>query len=90
MRGLIREELRGERTVEDGYTAFCESLNSALKAMAQEMEARPEGDTLADAAIHFALISYAAGLASSRYVSLLREERAGEPAHRSKKEKERD
>lgn len=87
---LIREELRGERTVEDGYTAFCESLNSALQAMAQEMEARPESDTLADAAIHFALISYAAGLASSRYVSLLREERAGEPAHRSKKEKERD
>lgn len=40
---LIREELRGERTVEDGYTAFCESLNSALQAMAQEMEARPEG-----------------------------------------------
>lgn len=38
---LIREELRGERTVEDGYTAFCESLNSALQAMAQEMEARP-------------------------------------------------
>ena len=76
--------------MEDGYTAFCESLNSALQAMAQEMEARPEGDTLADAAIHFALISYAAGLASSRYVSLLREERAGEPAHRSKKEKERD
>ena len=62
----------------------------ASEAMAQEMEARPEGDTLADAAIHFALISYAAGLASSRYVSLLREERAGEPAHRSKKEKERD
>lgn len=58
---LIREELRGERTVEDGYTAFCESLNSALQAMAQEMEARPEDDTLADAAIHFALISYAAG-----------------------------
>ncbi|MEI3348033.1 MAG: DUF1836 domain-containing protein [Dysosmobacter sp.] len=84
---LIREELRGERTVEDGYAAFCESLNSALQAMAQEMEARPEGDTLADAAIHFALISYAAGLASSRYVSLLREERAGEPAHRSKKRK---
>ena len=87
---LIREELRGERTVEDGYTAFCESLNSALQAMAQEMEARPEDDTLADAAIHFALISYAAGLASSRYVSLLREKRADETAHRSKKEKERD
>lgn len=84
---LIREELRGERTVEDGYTAFCESLNSALQAMAQEMEARPEDDTLADAAIHFALISYAAGLASSRYVSLLREKRADETAHRSKKRK---
>ena len=54
------------------------------------MEARPEDDTLADAAIHFALISYAAGLASSRYVSLLREKRADETAHRSKKEKERD
>ena len=97
---LIREELRGERTVEDGYTAFCESLNSALQAMAQEMEARPEGDTLADAAIHFALISYAAGLASSRYVTLLRQrqearEEAASAAHakskeRAKKEKEKD
>lgn len=87
---LIREELRGERTMEEGYAAFCESLDSALQTIVQEMEARPEDDTLADAAIHFALISYAAGLASSRYVSLLREKRAGEPVHRSKKEKERD
>lgn len=76
--------------MEEGYAAFCESLDSALQTIVQEMEARPEDDTLADAAIHFALISYAAGLASSRYVSLLREKRAGEPAHRSKKEKERD
>lgn len=38
---LIREELRGERTVEDGYTAFCESLNSALQAMARKW--RPAG-----------------------------------------------
>ena len=55
-------------------------------------------DELADAAIHFALMSYAAGVASSRYVSLLRQrkeaqgaaETAAQPRGKSKKEKERD
>ena len=92
---LIHEELQGDRTVEDGYAAFCASLDKALNLAAAEMDQRPESDTLADAAIHFALLSYAAGLASSRYVALLRQEQAeAEPPRsskaRNKKEKERD
>ena len=57
-------------------------------------------EELADAAIHFALMSYAAGVASSRYVTLLRQrqearEEAASAAHakskeRAKKEKEKD
>lgn len=91
---LIQEELKGDRSIEDGYAAFCASLDNALNITADEMDQRPEGDTLADAAIHFALLSYAAGLASSRYVALLRQEQAeAEPRPgkaRNKKEKERD
>ena len=41
--------------------------------MADEMEDRTGEEELADAAIHFALMSYAAGVASSRYVTLLRQ-----------------
>ncbi len=74
---LIREELQGSRTVAEGYTAFCASLDKALNITASEMEQRPPEDTLADAAIHYALMSYAAGVASSRYVALLRKERSG-------------
>ena len=55
------------------------------------MEERGEQEDLADAAIHFALISYAAGAASSRYVALLRERQEAESSSRkTKKEKERD
>lgn len=74
---LIREELRGERPVSDGYRAFCASLDKALRITADEMAERGTDGTLADNAIHFALLSYAAGVASSRYVALLREEKAG-------------
>ena len=91
---LIKEELQGDRTVENGYAAFCASLDKALTITADEMAERPEDDTLADAAIHFALISYAAGLASSRYVSLLRQrqEESAPPqkGRRGKHEKERE
>ena len=72
---LIREELQGPHNVEDGYAAFCASLDKALNITADEMDARGENDSLADAAIHFALLSYAAGIASSRYVALLRREK---------------
>lgn len=91
---LLREELQGDRPVSDGYAAFCASLNKALNITADEMEDRAGKDSLADSAIHFALLSYAAGVASSRYVALLRQQQSGdEPARakaRSKKEKERD
>ena len=97
---LIREELQGDRPISDGYAAFCGSLNKALNAVADEMEDRTGEEELADAAIHFALMSYAAGVASSRYVTLLRQrqearEEAASAAHakskeRAKKEKEKD
>lgn len=84
---LIREELR-DRPVREGYAAFCESLDKALNITAGELSSRAEGDPdLADLAIHFALLSYAAGVAGSRCVALLRE-RKGFP--KGKKEKERD
>lgn len=74
---LIREELQGDRSVRDGYAAFCDSLDKALSLTAGEMESRPGGEAdLADAAIHFALLSYAAGVASSRYVTMLRRRNA--------------
>ncbi|WP_298033032.1 DUF1836 domain-containing protein [uncultured Dysosmobacter sp.] len=91
---LIHEELQGAHSVESGYRAFCDSLDKALSITVDEMEGRTNDDSLADSAIHFALLSYAAGVASSRYVSLLRQQKmaAGElPVKaKSKKEKERD
>ena len=97
---LIREELQGDRPVSDGYAAFCASLGKALNNVAAEMEDRTGEDELADAAIHFALMSYAAGVASSRYVTLLRQRKEAREAaeaaevprarERTKKEKERD
>ena len=93
---LIHEELQGSHSVESGYKDFCASLDKALNITVDEMESRPAGDSLADAAIHFALLSYAAGVASSRYVALLRQQKevAGElPVKgkpKAKKEKERE
>ena len=93
---LIHEELQGSHSVESGYNAFCASLDKALNITVDEMESRPAGDSLADAAIHFALLSYAAGVASSRYMALLRQQKevAGElPVKgktKAKKEKERE
>lgn len=89
---LIREELQ-DRPVQDGYAAFRQSLDKALNITADELAARTGGRelddaALADAAIHFALLSYAAGVAGSRCVALLRERK--EPVSKSKKEKERD
>ena len=93
---LIHEELQGSHSVESGYKAFCASLDKALNITVEEMEVRPADSSLADAAIHFALLSYAAGVASSRYVALLRQQKeaAGElPVKgkpKAKKEKERE
>ena len=88
---LIREELQ-DRPVRDGYAAFRQSLDKALNITADELAARtgdgdPDDPALADAAIHFALLSYAAGVAGSRCVALLRERKA---PPKGKKEKERE
>ena len=78
--------------VREGYGAFCQSLDKALNITAGELAARL-GDqelddaALADAAIHFSLLSYAAGVAGSRCVALLRERKA---PPKGKKEKERE
>ena len=85
---LIREELQGERPIQDGYAAFCASLDKALDITADEMESRSPDASLADNAIHFALLSYAAGVASSRYVSLLRQQKDEACAKKTKKERE--
>lgn len=84
---LIREELENAHTVQSGYTAFCASLDSALNLITGEMEARSGDDSPADAAIHFALLSYAAGVASSRYLSLLRAEKGEATSEAKKKSK---
>lgn len=91
---LIREELQGDRPISDGYAAFCKSLDKALNITAGELaermgDGKPDDSTLADAAIHFALLSYAAGVAGSRCVSLLRD-RKDPPAKGKKEKKERD
>ena len=92
---LIREELQGDRSVEDGYAAFCASLDKALNIAADEMQERTadgqcsESIDLADSAIHFALMSYAAGVVSSRYVALLREQK-GLPEEDGKKKRKKD
>ena len=54
------------------YEQFRESLDKDLNLITDMMEAYHEEDA-GEAAVHFALLSYAAGLASNRYVSLLRE-----------------
>ena len=91
---LIREELENSRNIQQGYADFCSSLDQAMELTADRIENRPENDTLADAAIHFALLSYVTGLASSRYVAMLREQKeaAGElqPTKGRKKEKEKN
>lgn len=85
---LIREELQGARSIPDGYAAFCNSLDSALGTVAEEVALRGEtGVPLEDSAFRFALLSYAAGVASNRYVALLRAQREAEQAEETKKTK---
>ena len=89
---LFRAELADGRTVADAYGEFCLSLDKAMTIIAEEMEDRMSEDKLADAAIHFALLSYAAGAASSKYVSLLRqrEEPAEDKKHTKNPKKDKE
>ena len=73
---LIRTELEGDRSVEDGYQAFLRSLDGALTATAAEAARYEDAPSLADTAVHFALLSYTAGLVSRRYVAQLRAQTA--------------
>ena len=65
---IPREDVAG------GYEAFRADLDRSLNLVTDVMEGYPEEDA-AQAALHFALLSYAAGVASDRYVSLLRRQR---------------
>ena len=69
---VMRQELHERKKPEAGYGAFCDSLDHILTDTAKEMEQYKDQDALADAAIHFALMSYATGVASQFYVSQLR------------------
>ena len=83
---LIRESVGSGQSVEAGYANFCSALDKALNRIADEVSTR-DNASLAYDAIHFALLSYAAGVASSRYISLLRQEKADEQPAPSKKAK---
>ena len=89
---LIREELQGRESVECGYNAFLESLNTALLETSNEIDRVPAEESVADRAFHFALLSYAAGIACSRYITLLREQKGleEEPAKPAKRKKEKE
>ncbi|MBE6996423.1 MAG: DUF1836 domain-containing protein [Ruminococcaceae bacterium] len=86
---LIRESIQGASTAEQGYSNFCAGLDKALNAVADEIADRPV-DSLAYEAIHFALLSYAAGVACNRYVALLRQEKGVETPASKKARKEND
>lgn len=83
---LLDQELVDSSSVDAGYKTFCDSLDSAMTLTADEMNQYLDPDKLADAAVHFALLSYAAGAASRRYVTLLRRQR-GEADQKSTREK---
>lgn len=83
---LIREELAEQDVApKDGYAAFCSSLDHALSTTASEVEGYHKSESKADAAIHFALLSYAFGLVSRQYVTLLRQELGEVPSAKKKK-----
>lgn len=69
---VVQEELRQRDDVQAGYEEFCRSLDVAITSTAKEMEDYADAGTLADSAIHFALLSYATSVASQYYVNQLR------------------
>ena len=81
-----REDVAG------GYDAFRADLDRSLNLVTDVMEGYPAAEDTAQAALHFALLSYAAGVASSRYVALLRrkQEEAGEAEAPKKSRKSRE
>ena len=87
---LIREIVDEGSGVKEGYGAFCAALDKTLCATADEVSGR-ENASLAYEAIHFALVSYAAGLACNRYIAMLRQQKdAEQPVQNKKSKKEND
>lgn len=80
---VLSAQLEQHRDVAGFYEQFRESLDKDLNLITDMMEAYNEEDA-AEASVHFALLSYAAGLASNRYVSLLREKAGDENAGKAK------
>ena len=68
----LSAQLADRGDVSDGYEAFRSSLDKALGQISDLMDQYDNG-TVADAAVHFALLSYAAGVASSHYLKLLQQ-----------------
>ena len=85
---LLEEETSGDKPVGELYEEFCQSLDQALRSAAGEMEGYMDQASLSRGALHFALLSYAAGLVSRHYVRILRESRPeSAPTRREKREK---
>lgn len=83
---LAAEQASGKDPV-NAYGLFRDNLDQSLNLITEIMETYPEERDAADAAIHFALLSYAAGLASDRFLGILRRQKAeaGEPDKKSKR-----
>ena len=85
---LLEEETAGDKPVGELYEEFCQSLDQALHSAAGEMEDYMDQAALSRGALHFALLSYAAGLVSRHYVRILRQSRSEPaPTRREKREK---
>ncbi len=88
MEVVLSAQLEQRQDVARGYDQFRDSLDKALNLITDMMEGYSEEADAADAAVNFALLAYAAGLASGRYVSLLRQ-REEEKAKPNRKEKKK-
>ena len=83
----LEAQLLQQPSIQEGYERFRESLSEVLNRVADEMERFSGEEKVADAAVRFGLMSYAAGLASSYYVARLRETSVQESAAKKKSAK---
>ena len=84
---LTNCEMR-HRSVQENYDRFCAELSAALNDAADQLPDSLGSDDLPDAAMHFALLSYAYGLAGQRLTALMRtQEEKGAKGRKEKKKK---
>lgn len=89
---VLQAEQKSGKDPVSAYGLFRENLDKSLNLITEIMEAYPEERDAADAAVHFALFSYAAGLASDRFLGILRrqetelDEKSGKKAKKSRKD----